>query len=261
MDDIKRQIEQLETEVSGQEKIAIELEAESIELERELDEFTQRYDRIIEPIAIRLEAASAAIADVERHLRLKNLGYEQPVESLWNTPSSSTGSPLSDKELPFTRPPIRNKTDKRSSADRLKKLYRKLALRYHPDLARDTAERDRHNQLMAMINEAYATKDLDALLALENATPPDVDKQVQSNMPLSVLRLRRLQLTRDDLAQRIVELQSQRSDLFHGDMMGLKIEEKLASVKGRDLLREISADMEKEYARLMNQLNNLRRTL
>ena len=38
----------------------------------------------------------------------------------------------------------------------LKRIYRQLARRYHPDLATDPAERAARNDVMARINDAYA---------------------------------------------------------------------------------------------------------
>lgn len=49
----------------------------------------------------------------------------------------------------------------------VRKLWKKLAQKYHPDLADNREDKKRREQLMKHINNAYAKKDLDALKALE----------------------------------------------------------------------------------------------
>jgi curved DNA-binding protein CbpA len=48
----------------------------------------------------------------------------------------------------------------------LRKLYRELATRFHPDKADDEASRAEHERLMREINSAYDARDLDALARL-----------------------------------------------------------------------------------------------
>jgi hypothetical protein len=59
----------------------------------------------------------------------------------------------------------RPKLDKAASAE-LKKLYRELARRFHPDLARTEEERWRSESIMQRINAAFQAKDLVALQRL-----------------------------------------------------------------------------------------------
>lgn len=60
--------------------------------------------------------------------------------------------------------------------EQLKSVYRELARRFHPDLARDEATQLRNSQLMARINQLYRDSDLDALVALrEQAKGAEVE--------------------------------------------------------------------------------------
>src|SRR5437762_1774685 len=60
-------------------------------------------------------------------------------------------------------------------SDDLKRLYREIAKRIHPDLATDDAERAKRNQVMAEVNRAYADGDEARLRAIlsEWETSPD----------------------------------------------------------------------------------------
>ena len=57
----------------------------------------------------------------------------------------------------------------KDEAKELKRLYRELARRFHPDMAIDEADREYRTQIMMAINAAYAAGDLEKLqnLALE----------------------------------------------------------------------------------------------
>lgn len=55
----------------------------------------------------------------------------------------------------------------------LRRIYRDLARRYHPDLARTDAERVRREEMMLQVNAAFHERDLPALRALHGAGEVD----------------------------------------------------------------------------------------
>lgn len=91
----------------------------------------------------------------------------------------------------------------------LKKLYRDLARRFHPDMAIDEADREYRTQMMMAINAAYAAGDIERLLKL--AEEPDAaeridyaqtDKQLAEALQKELGRLqRRLQEIEQELAR------------------------------------------------------------
>jgi len=138
--------------------------------------------------------------------------------------------------------------------DALKRLYRDLARRFHPDLGGDQKERDRRTAIMSQINAAYTAGDLDALQAL-------ADDSSDPNAPLSALTLRSLRKQLDELDAQIGRLTSERDELLYGATMKLKLDDKLARLKGRDLLAEMRAQMQHEYDVLLAQLDEMRNGL
>lgn len=69
----------------------------------------------------------------------------------------------------------------RPAADELKTLYRTLARRFHPDLARSEDEHLKFGSLMARINTLYAERDLDRLKSLaEQVKGGEVDDETES---------------------------------------------------------------------------------
>lgn len=264
MTTIKAQIAQLEAQIAAQEKTLQALEGEIDQIEREFTDFELRFNQVVKPVSDRLDAAKDALQKLLDLKRQREWGAnDEGIESLWkgsdsvfgfepySAPASTNGH--SDEERIQQKPA-------QKQPQTLKQLYRKLARLYHPDYAQNEEDRLRRNQIMGMINEAYQVQDMDALRALEKAVPDIQDGQA-SPLPLDVMRLRQLQKTYYDLAEQIRDLESHRNQLIHNHMMDLKIQTKVAQVKGRDLLREIAADMEREYWDIMQRMDQIRSSL
>lgn len=261
MADIHTQISQLQAVIARQEAEAAQLESEVSALGRELDDFAALYQRVVGPARARLDAARAAIDEMERRRYLEQyadlppseperpLGFIPVAEQyrrVWVDPPPADPPPASanrPRETPFADDP----------ETRLKRLYRALARRYHPDLAHTPIERDYRTRLMVMINDAYEGRDLEALQLLAEqpgSASPDV--------PVAALRLRKLQQANAALRERIEQLRAEQTRLIHSDWMRLKAEATLARRKGRDLLRDTAARLESEYATAMMLLQRLR---
>lgn len=241
----------LQNTIKQQEIDVLRLEQDVTELEREIAAFEVEYNRIVKPIETRTQAIRDAINDLETLKLQKRRGIDASLDALWQsgtvyippTPSSTEG-PL---ETSHPKPKNRN----------IKELYRKLARMYHPDMADNEDDRARRNHLMAMINEAYAEQDIEALQALDESTE-DMPQTDNIQMPLNVLKMRKLQQRSADLAVRIMDLRADHTELMHSPMMNLKIQWKLARMKGRDLLQEMVTDFQREHGALLKKLDTLR---
>lgn len=266
MDSTEQEMARLRAQIAEKELLLADLESELLDLRRDLNQFKARYERRVKPIATRLEAVQAAIVELEeahnRYLKEEYFVYTPPLQSEWQPPPDyvpveeqyrrTWKAPQQEERAPEpqAKPRLGTLGDRES---RIKRLYRQLARRYHPDLAADPADRASRNELMARINEAYTRRDIEALEALA-ARPVAGD----AREPLTSLRLRELHLINDQLAQRIGALKLERANLMHSDMMRLALEEKLARSRGRDLLAEIAAGMEREYQACLVRLEQLR---
>jgi hypothetical protein len=151
----------------------------------------------------------------------------------------------------------------------LKKLYRKLARRFHPDLASSEADRLVRTEKMAAINDAYAARSLTELLIFaaemetetEAAVPAAVRPgQTEADMIAALEKeIRRCQ-------HRVREIDLEMQNLHNLASVELALERKMAQRNGRDLLAEIAADLERKIARktveldmIKSQFNNLNR--
>lgn len=267
--DYQQRIRSLRAEIAERERFAAGLHTEIAELEKELRAFQARYDRVITPLKTRLDALKAAIAELEAERLRDQRGSVSPTRSSWTPPPDYV--PVEEQyrrvwEVPrqaaakadadASAPPVgEGEARALHREEQIKRLYRALARRFHPDLAADDADRARRTAIMIHINEVYAERDLGALLTL--AEQPDA---IQPDLPLALLTLRGLQQQSVELEARIVDLQRRRDDLFYGEMMKLKLDDKLAGMRGRDLLREMAGRLNEEYYERMAYLDRLRGT-
>lgn len=262
--DLSARIAALRAEIERQQTELAALEADLIDLERELREFTARYDRLIQPLLDRLAIAREAIAELEAQQRAAALGYRGVEDTGWTPPPGYI--PVEEQYRrawktpePGFRPTGPHRRDYAVDVPRpetaLRKLYRKLVRCYHPDLATDPAERERRNRLMAEINAAYARQDL---LALQHLAPRAGPTAADASEPLALLELRQLQQVHDQLARRISALARERLAVENGELMTLKAQAAFAARDGRDLLREMAAGLEQDFAAALRRLDALR---
>jgi hypothetical protein len=149
---------------------------------------------------------------------------------------------------------------------RIKVVYRKLALRFHPDKAGDDAERQRLHEIMAAINQAYADGDLDVLiLYVEQA-----EKEDRLKLETPFEKLERLKQEAQKLTGMLAGLCEERTKIRETDTWRLKCQVDKKREEGGDLLAELTRRLRNEikqkeamleelvgrYRQLMREHNN-----
>jgi hypothetical protein len=131
----------------------------------------------------------------------------------------------------------------------IKKLYRQLARRCHPDLALDETDRARRTQIMAAINDAYAARSLAELIALVR----EVDRmELAGQAPPDWTEAQLVQALETELNQcrrRLHEIEEEVRQLSQRPSVRLSLEVRLARRRGRDLLAEMAAELEQKINR------------
>lgn len=260
-------ISRLKAAINRLQSTAADLEAEIIDLEHDLESFTQRYMRLIQPKLDRIDIITHMIRDLENELADRNAAHTQTPPATWTPPSDYVSVEEQFRRTWQTSPQPNYGSQTANAAARtppppqpspeqidLKRLYRQLVKRYHPDLTTDPHERARRNRLMAEINAAYAEGDVDALQALAaQSDAPSIDE------PLAAIELRQFQQIHQQLTDRIAYLQQQRHDLMNGDLMAHKLQASFAAREGRDYLQDMADRLDAEYAALLDRLDDLKR--
>ncbi|HDK26297.1 MAG TPA: hypothetical protein ENG48_04290, partial [Candidatus Atribacteria bacterium] len=141
----------------------------------------------------------------------------------------------------------------RKSLEKLKKLYRKLALKFHPDRANNEKEREKYNKIFPEINEAYQNSDLGTLKKYMKQA--EREERIAKEAPEE--KLARLKKDYEIILGIISKIQRELEDLKASETYKLKEKVDQAKEKGRDLLQELSATVNLEISENQRILDKL----
>lgn len=132
--------------------------------------------------------------------------------------------------------------------DEIKKLYRQLARRFHPDFALDDADRQYRTDMMMQINAAYAAADLARLQQL--TTEPDSPSVLGASQTPEQLA-EALQREIERCRQRLQEIEREFKQLERHRSARLLVRVEQAQARGRDLLAEMEMELRERIAHKM----------
>lgn len=141
-------------------------------------------------------------------------------------------------------------------SDNLKKLYREVAKRLHPDLATGDEERARRTQLMAEANRAYEEGDEARLQAIlrEWASSPESVKGEGLGADL-VRVIRKIA----QVEERLRTIDAEMAQLRASDLYQLRVKVDEAKGEGRNLLAEMAAQVDQRIVDAEKRLAELTR--
>lgn len=143
-------------------------------------------------------------------------------------------------------------------SDSLKKLYREVAKKIHPDLATDEKERSRRQNLMAKANQAYEVGDtakLKAILKEWEASPESIRGQGVAVELIRVIR------KIDRVHERLKEIETQIENLGQTELNQLKLQLLSAKQSGRNLLTEMARELDLQIFAAQQRLTELKEKL
>jgi hypothetical protein len=158
------EVARLEAELARLADALAASEAELVEARVRLDRFTLAHDRLLAPLYAELDAVEARIAELS--VRAGDLEDEAAARRAWDRARQSAAAAedvdeaagAADDDLEPGSGPV---------SDEVRRVFRRLARRCHPDLAEDGADRQVREEFMRRVNEAFRRADLGALRRLE----------------------------------------------------------------------------------------------
>jgi ElaB/YqjD/DUF883 family membrane-anchored ribosome-binding protein len=225
----QQELELKKAELAGLENDLTQAELDLATLRARLVTFEGQYLRTVGALYAELDSIEAQIAQTVLHSRPRDAQARRDAESARAKASRSHSQTQAAQHSPERRA-------FRSSED-LKRLYREIAKRIHPDLATDEADIARRTRLMQRLNEAYEQEDEAGLRAIleeweggpESVRGEDtgaelirvIRKIAQVRRRLDAIRVESAQLAGSELHQLLIRVECARED-------------------GRDLLREMA---------------------
>lgn len=228
------------------------LELELFEARSELAAFQAEAEARLGPLQDRLE-------ELERELRAAR--HQAALRAQW-------GERAESGKIPYDVLEQYHRTWRRSASTEsappkqavaeadeaeIKRLYRSLAKRFHPDLTTDAKEKKHRESLMAKVNEAYAVGDLAALKEL--AQEPDRPEEELERTRAEEIADLRAEIRRLDGV--VLQLRSTLDELTRSHDVQLMLEATMAENQGRDLIGEMAIDLKRQIAGLEAELAEL----
>ncbi|HMV47177.1 MAG TPA: J domain-containing protein [Blastocatellia bacterium] len=143
----------------------------------------------------------------------------------------------------------------RFHSDKLKKLYREVARKLHPDLASCPQERQHRHQLMVEVNRAYESGAEDRLQELLEAGASleavETDGAMSAEM---IVLLRRVA----NAKKQIAEIESDIEEIQASEIYRLKLRVENSEAMGIDLFADLLSQVDRQIKKANNRLFHLR---
>jgi hypothetical protein len=229
------ELERKKLELAAIENELAERELDLSTLEAELRAFERRYLRTVGVKYAELDDLEAQIAEAMARLNPQDTRTrEQAAQARAQAEESAqtAGTAKESKQPNEFKPP-----------EDLKKLYREIAKRVHPDLANDEEERARRTRFMAEINRAYQDGDaarLQAILAEWEGSPEAVKGE---GVGADLVRIiRKISQARE----RLNAIGAKIAQKYESDLHKLMMKVREAEQGGRDLLAEMATKLSEQ---------------
>jgi hypothetical protein len=139
-------------------------------------------------------------------------------------------------------------------SDDLKRLYREIAKRIHPDLATDDTERAKRNQLMAEANRAYANGDEARLRAILDEWETSPDAVTGDGVGAELVRtLRKIH----QVQARLATLENEMAALTGSELAVLKARAESEQMNGLDVLAKMAEQLGGQIVQLRQKRDGL----
>jgi hypothetical protein len=233
------ELETKRAELARFEALFAAAEEELTTLQTEVAGFERLYLKTLGGLHAELDRLEARIAEHDARLRPRDAAYQARAQEARARAAESAGA-LGADSADGSADATAGMTGF-SPTESLKRLYREAALRVHPDLAADPADRPRRERFMMRVIEAYRAGDEARLrqILLEWERSPEAVQGEGAGADL-VRLIRRVAQVRE----RVAAAEAALSDLRASDAHRLMVQVRAATSGGRDLLREMATELD-----------------
>lgn len=227
----EQELEKKKAELALFEAELTERELDLATLRAELVAFEARYLREVGVLYADLDEIEAQIAEAQARLRPRDQKAQEEAACARTQAEESAETAKAIQE-PKPKP-----------TESLKKLFREVAKRIHPDLATNEEDRARRQKLMAEANRAYEEGDeakLQAILQEWETSPESVEGEgVGPDLVRVIRKMAQVERRLGDIETEITQIEA--SDLYK---LKARVEE--GENEGRDLLAELASQVERQ---------------
>ena len=216
-------------ELAGVRAELAERELELTDSRAQLKSFEGRYLRQVGVLYAELDEWEARIAELEASLNPAAAAQQHAEQA----------RKQADETREATHGEASQAQDFRPSAD-LKRLFREVAKRIHPDFAMDDADRQHRTRLMAKANAAYSRSDAEFLQRILDDYQESTESVKGEGIGAELVRIiRQIHQARKNIAN----LEEEMHRLSSGELARLKKDSEAAQKEGIDLLARLVATL------------------
>lgn len=256
--DIEEEVSLWKTKVSEKEEEASILTLEVKELKTALNVFLGGYNARVGVLYVRLDKLKLNIAEYQHRINIARKGkfsskglqeIEEDVDETFHDERQKVKD-LEDEASESYEEYERYKEEEKGlplgeeSRQELKRLWRKLALKFHPDRASSGEQSKEFNRIMSEINEAYKNGDLETLKKYEQKA--EREEKIAKETPEE--KLARLKEEHRNLLIIIGNLREELAALNMSESYKLREKVEQAREEGVDLLEQLASDIKEEIA-------------
>ena len=239
---------ELQRSILEKEKLLIELIEEIEHFKIDLSVVKQEYDIKIGRLYLKLDETDLELLRFKKIEELINKGFsfeeaQKVVEDSLKKRREQIDEEykkLNDEEKDIEK----RKTISQEDQEELKKLFRKLAHKFHPDLTGGD------DTMMKKINKAYADGDIEALRAIDHGHGAEIT---------NINTIEELKSKLATLEGAIKKALDEQDQLRHSELAILKESIEKAKKQKRDILSELAEKVVEDIAKKENQLNELKK--
>jgi hypothetical protein len=222
-----------------------ERELRATNLRAELGAFERQYLHAVGMRYAELDECKAQLAE--------RLAAEQPDNQRAQNTARDARSKADDTKLGAGEKSEQEPRTFKASPE-MKKIFRDVAKRIHPDLTSDRDDRSTRQRLMAEANQAYERGDETALSKILDAYESSPEAFHGEGPGAELVRvIRRISQVRGRLA----ELEAESQALLRSDLYQLRQRVDEASQHGYDVLKEMTAKVDEQISEAKRRLSKL----
>lgn len=240
--------QRLAAELSQLTQNIAELELELATAQAEMGEFTHRYYEVVGRRMVELDALQAKLAHLQAAQKPDDADIQAEAQQREEQAEASARESRKFREAAAEQAP-----SFRPSGD-IKRMFRQLAQKIHPDRATSESDRSWRTQLMSEANRAYRAGDTAALHEIaslwQEGSPSRDTAATAANQAAPASKAAALAKQVERMRRRFGEIEAELHRLFGSRLYELFLAVRHAARQGRDLLREMAEKLDENIEQL-----------